>query len=72
MRAKELLLKLIEIERAIGVEEPSRIREMVMQAQDYVLAFQKSLADQLPYQRLAPATLSVLATKAYIAETQDR
>ena len=76
MRAKDLLLKLIDIERAIGVEEPFKVREMVMQAQECLLAIQKSLADQLPQERLAPATVSVLAANDYVgklykAERQD-
>lgn len=65
MRIKELLLKLIDIERAIGVEEPFKLREMVMQAQEYLLAIQKSLADQLPEQRLAPAAVAAIGSRDY-------
>lgn len=65
MRIKDLLLKLIDIERAIGIEEPYKLREMVMQAQEYLLAIQKSLADQLPDQRLAPATVAAIGSRDY-------
>lgn len=65
MRIRELLLKLIDIERSIGVEEPFKLREMVMQAQECLLSIQKSLADQLPDQRLAPASVAALDSREY-------
>ena len=44
MHARQLLERLIEIERAIGVEEPLTVREMVMEAQEYLLEVQKLTA----------------------------
>lgn len=61
MRAADLLLKLIDIERAIGVEEPFKLREMVIQAQEGLLAIQKTFTEHLAQGRLAPATVAVFA-----------
>jgi hypothetical protein len=57
MHAKQLLERLIEIERAIGVKEPLAIREMVMEAQEYLLEIQKLSSRQM---RLFSETLSAL------------
>ncbi len=54
MHAKQLLERLIEIERAIGVEEPLAVREMVMEAQEYLLEIQKLAARRDFFQRLSP------------------
>jgi hypothetical protein len=57
MHAKQLLERLIEIERAIGVKEPLAVREMVMEAQEYLLEIQKLGSHQM---RLFSETLSAL------------
>jgi hypothetical protein len=57
MSAVELLEKLIEIERAIGVEEPRKIREMVMQAEEYLLEIQKNAARSAPNRNAFPPLL---------------
>jgi hypothetical protein len=63
MRAAEVLARLIEIERAIGVEDPLRVREMVMEAQECVLEIQKAAADRLQNERLAPDRLAMIAPR---------
>jgi len=43
MSTDALLGKLFEIERAIGIEEPSKIRTMVIDAQDSLFQMQREL-----------------------------
>lgn len=57
MHAKQLLERLIEIERAIGVKEPLAVRGMVMEAQEYLLEIQKLSSREM---RLFSETLSAL------------
>ena len=54
MHVKQLLERLIEIERAIGVQEPQTVRAMVMEAQEYLLGLQKAASSQYQFQRLSP------------------
>ncbi len=61
MCATELLSRLLEIERAIGVEEPYRIREMLMQAEECVLELQKSAIYNLQAQNAEPAAETLVA-----------
>jgi hypothetical protein len=42
-----LLGKLIEIERSIGVETNTTLRQQVLDAQDYLLGIQKEIVDKL-------------------------
>jgi hypothetical protein len=65
MSATELLLRLLDIERAIGVEEPAIIRQMLFDAQDCVLALQKNVAYQSQQERLGPAMIALLADRDY-------
>jgi hypothetical protein len=57
MHAKQLLERLIEIERAIGVKEPLAVRGMVMEAQEYLLEIQKLSSREM---RLFSETLAAL------------
>lgn len=61
MCATELLSRLLEIERAIGVEEPIRIREMLMEAQECVLELQKNAIYNLREQNVEPAASTLIA-----------
>jgi hypothetical protein len=47
MYISELLEKLFEIERSIGVEEPCVVRSKVMDAQECILQMQKEMAEVL-------------------------
>lgn len=47
MDAEALLLKLIEIEQAIGKAEQSQLRSMVIDAEDCLLGLQKSAVARL-------------------------
>jgi hypothetical protein len=54
MHSKQLLERLIEIERAIGVEEPLTVREMVMEAQEYLLELQRNAVRGNYFESLSP------------------
>lgn len=47
MNSAILLTKLIEIEQAIGVEELSKVRNMVIEAQECLLVMQRESLDRL-------------------------
>ena len=46
MNSVILLTKLIEIEQAIGVEDPIKIRRMVIEAEECLLGIQKESLDR--------------------------
>jgi hypothetical protein len=54
MHAKQLLERLTEIERAIGIQEPLTVRAMVMEAQEYLLELQRNAARGSYFERLLP------------------
>lgn len=47
MNSSQLLKKLTEIERAIGVVDTLSLRRMIVEAQDYVLESQKVAVQEL-------------------------
>lgn len=51
MNSSQLLNKLTEIERAIGVVDTLSLRRMIVEAQDYILQTQKETIQELRQKR---------------------